>query len=582
MLADYIEPARVAGETEVSVAVRMVNDTLGLTDAWPNICQALAGPKMQQLTGLAAPRRIGKPLSSATTFVFTVRSDVTARQIQSTPTNLILYGPPGTGKTFATAREAVALCDGVVPASEEAMRHRYAELVTAGQVRFVTFHQSYAYEDFVEGLRPSTGETEGEGASGAGFQLKPEPGVFRELARIAEQAMQTAEAGEPFDLTGRDVFKMSLGRAGSEDHIFQAAIDGNYVVLGWGGEIDWTPYDSYEAVHARWNQDHPGTNGNDANIVQMARFRVNMKEGDVVVISYGNSRYRAIGEITGPYEYVPGDEKDYYHRRRVRWLYIPKEPLSVDFYDRPFTMRSCYRLVEQYLNREALALNLPGSGSAETTRPKQFVMICDEINRANISKVFGELITLIEPDKRIGADYELRVTLPYSKHSFGVPSNLHIIGTMNTADRSIALLDTALRRRFDFREMMPDTSILPDVPEVDLKALLTRLNERIEYLFDREHQIGHAFFMGCKTRPDVDRVMRRKVLPLLAEYFHEDWGKIAAALGDAKGERFLQRTVLAAPAGLESEYGGERYRWSVRKPDAGSDDFAPDAYAGLA
>ncbi|MDV3477916.1 AAA family ATPase [Sphingobium yanoikuyae] len=490
------------------------------------------------------------------------------------PTNLILYGPPGTGKTFTTAREAVRLCDGVAPGAEEDVRSRYAELSAEGRIRFVTFHQSYSYEDFVEGLRPTTGEA-GQESSTGGFRLEPVPGIFREIASVAEQALRSGGSGAPFDMTGRRVFKMSLGRAGSEDHIFDAAVEGDYVVLGWGGEIDWTPFASYEAVHAKWNELHPGTNGNDANIVQTARFRVDMREGDLVVVSYGNSRFRAIAEVVGPYEFNPVGERDYNHRRAVKWLFVPDEPLPITFYDKPFTMRSCYLLREDHLNRAALALLLPGAGGGLPSAPAQFVLICDEINRANISKVFGELITLIEPDKRIGGEYELRLTLPYSKHSFGVPSNLHIVGTMNTADRSIALLDTALRRRFTFREVMPEPHHLDAVDGLDLSILLARLNDRIEYLFDREHQIGHAYLMRCADRAAVDEAMRHKIIPLLAEYFHEDWGKIAAVLGDPNGERFLVREVLVAPPGFESEYGGERYRWRVRET------FGPDAYAGL-
>jgi 5-methylcytosine-specific restriction protein B len=247
-----------------------------------------------------------------------------------------------------------------------------------------------------------------------------------------------------------------------------------------------------------------------------------------------------------------------------------------------FSQRTVYELAQSELKIEAIQ-SLLDSGSehgtaAEARRRRNFVLIIDEINRANISKVFGELITLIEPDKRIGRINELRVLLPYSKKPFGVPPNLHIIGTMNSADRSIALLDTALRRRFVFREVGPEPERLPELVDgVPLRRVFRTINDRIEYLVDREHRIGHAFFMGeaGKSREGIDGVMRDKVIPLLQEYFFEDWSRIAAVLGERteKGGAFLDCRKLKDPTG---KGGDDRFSWSVRH------EFSADAYLRLA
>ena len=561
------------------------------------------------------------------------------------PTNLILYGPPGTGKTFTTAYEAVLLCDGSAPSERTALMERYNALREAGRIGFVTFHQSYDYESFVEGLRPQAIE------GGTGFTLEPTPGIFREIAQLALEAgrpavdeiSDTGASRQGLVIGKRQVFKMSLGESGTEEHIYEDALDTESISLGWGGGIDWTPFDSYEAIHARWNEDHPGTNGNDGNITQIYRFRVSMQKGDLVLVSSGNSAFRAIAEVTGDYTFDPQSEHP--NRRAVRWLRVFDEPIAVDtVYNRKFSMRSCYRLRDEHLKREALQTLLAGvvdtaepatgwteerlttlrkmweegatasqiatrlggisrnvvigkahrlglkarpaaqrpqaavttgepplSTDASTPGPLQFVLVIDEINRGNISKIFGELITLIEHDKRLGMKpNELTVRLPYSGKEFGVPANLHIIGTMNTADRSIALLDTALRRRFTFREMAPRHELLEPVAGIDLAGVLKTINERVEYLLDREHRIGHAFFMGCKDKTDVDGVMRDKVIPLLQEYFFEDFARVNAILGDG----FIVGVELKAPPGFEA-HGKAPKNWSVRT------EFDVSAYHAL-
>ena len=313
--------------------------------------------------------------------------------------NTILFGPPGTGKTYETVSHAVAIIDRKDPAEltkpelRKQVKKRFDELKGQKQIEFVTFHQNYTYEDFIEGIRPelrqskSTGENQSETANESQNELayKLHDGIFKKIAQWAED--------------------------------------------------------------------------------------------------YSGNRY---------------------------------------------------------------------------------VLIIDEINRGNIAKIFGELITLIEPSKRLGEGDAARATLPYSGESFGVPNNLHILGTMNTADRSIALLDTALRRRFDFIEMMPNPDLVEDdIEGVNGRQLLKAINSRIKAKLDREHQIGHTYLMGVKTIDALATAFQHRILPLLQEYFYDDWEKICSVLNsgveDGRKDDSLNpfiRKDSSAPSGEDADRPG--------------------------
>lgn len=472
--------------------------------------------------------------------------------------NIILYGPPGTGKTYKTAERAVEICDGHSGQPRQELMKRYEELRKEGRISFVTFHQSYSYEDFVEGLRPESKDGQ--------VIYRVRPGIFREVCDAARRStlVQPGLHGKP--LKERTIYKMSLGIAGTQEgnRVLQDCIANGYVLLGWGDDVDFSECGTLDEIRKKL-EERPGIEKPDSQARFVSVFKDELKIGDIIVASQGNKAFRAIGEVIGNYDFQDAGAFGYHQMRKVRWLAAFESNRSVDeIYEKNFQQSTLYRLDNDAIKFDSLD-GLINERQGDGNQP--FVLIIDEINRANISKTFGELITLLEPDKREGEENALTVKLPYSGDEFSVPSNLYVVGTMNTADRSIALLDTALRRRFEFEELQPSPEALQQasIEGIDLRAMLQILNERVEYLYDRDHTIGHAYFINVRTLDDLEAAFRRKVIPLLQEYFYEDWSKVRLALNDQSGE-FIE-SIESIPKGLENTADGyeARPRYRVRK-----------------
>lgn len=375
------------------------------------------------------------------------------------PLNQILYGPPGTGKTYNTVIKAMKIINpNCIKYNDKGAISNYSDVKKGfdkardnHQIEFVTFHQSYSYEEFVEGIKPDLAAWD---ESVDKLTYKGSNGIFKEICKSATKKF-TDNFDEVYNNFINEVSKVD------EDDYYKLYTLKNHKVFGL--QVN---------------------NNNNLNIYMTDNFN---KQGVITKEKL----------------------KKHFENMRVARDWI-------NYYDAIIEhLKSNYNLV------------------SENTALKPHVLIIDEINRGNISKIFGELITLIEEDKR----ENLTLTLPYSKEPFTVPKNLHILGTMNTSDRSIASIDIALRRRFKFKEMMPKTDLVADF-NCNFHEYFAVMNERISVLLDRDHQIGHSYFIKNTHQNDgIDElkdIWFDNILPLLNEYFYSDWEKLQALLGPAK------------------------------------------------
>lgn len=453
--------------------------------------------------------------------------------------NQILYGPPGTGKTYHTIEAAVKAAEpDFTWATRTELKKEYDRLVAAKRIRFVTFHQSYGYEEFVEGLRAVSNEDKQ-------VEYRIQSGVFKQ---VCQSATSSGALHSNLINSNPKIWKLSIDGT-KVSQIRTYCIANNLAAIGWGNTGDMSLEERTET-----EQSYLDSLGAQAKS-SVFEFTSRMTRGDIVVCVKGQWAIQAVGVVSGDYQYRPNgllDRPDFRHFMPVDWL---ATDLDVDLYslndNTRLTLKTCYELdrftqaeLFEHLNKNGVNL---ADHSDSASIGQNYVLVIDEINRGNISKIFGELITLIEPSKRkplsdLDEENEsIELTLPYSGKSFSVPDNLHIIGTMNTADRSLAMMDTALRRRFDFVEMMPKPELFGNkkVQGIDLTQLLETLNERIEILYDREHTLGHAFLFpafNAETKDEAFKELqlafKNKIIPLLEEYFFEDWDKIRLVLAD--------------------------------------------------
>jgi hypothetical protein len=426
------------------------------------------------------------------------------------PLNTILYGPPGTGKTFSTISRAVEIIDGLEPGTAENAKERWEELREAGRIEFVTFHQSYSYEDFVEGIRPVMDDT-GEGTP----RYECAAGIFKEAALQALFSLLEpipVAPGKRGPLPFSELWSELLERIAEEPgKVYPGLTSASRYT------IEITPQRNLRGnnvANAEFRSYYNAGRGIMEEVFTALRHKEAVSTSEVKTAMGRDAHqpflatvFRLLKEVEGKLSQDP-----------TRML--PSNPV----------LPEAKEVVASFLAK--------GEASGYRVKPDRstwprHVLVVDEINRGNISKIFGELITLLEDDKRFPGDNALMVTLPYSRSRFVVSANLYLLGTMNTADKSIALVDVALRRRFEFEELMPDFSVCPGLDD-EMRTVLKGLNQRIVLRKDRDHQIGHAFFMRVQTPDDFNRVFEKKIIPLLQEYFYGDWDALRFVLGEEK------------------------------------------------
>jgi len=456
--------------------------------------------------------------------------------------NVVLYGAPGTGKTYDVPELAVRLCDPAFMAAEpsrEEIVSRYNQLKTEKRIAFTTFHQSLDYEDWIEGLRPVVNEN-----SQVTYEI--ESGIFKKLCEEAERpVVKDKQVGIADNAV---VWKVSLAGTG-DNPVRSDCMENNHIRIGWDGygpvisdETDWSVY-----------------NGEGKQILDA--YINKMKIGDIVMSCYSSQTIDAIGVVVGDYEFE--DKFPNYKRvRRVNWLVKDINENIVEMNDgKTMTLGTVYRLNSITLDNVKSILEKYNTSSKMEENDKAYVMVIDELNRGNVSKVFGELITLLEADKRKGRINAESVVLPYSKKGFHIPNNVYLIATMNTADRSLGSLDYAIRRRFAFIAEKPfgldvegfDEDLFEKVSSLfvenfdeykesgwDQTMKLEPADTLSEEYKPEDVWIGHSYFL-MQDEEGEDNTSNRllyEIIPLLEEYVRD--GVLTAEAQDVIDELYKQ------------------------------------------
>lgn len=417
------------------------------------------------------------------------------------PLNLILYGPPGTGKTYQTVNHALSIIENrsmeeLAVEDRLELRRRFNEYQNTGQIAFISFHPSFAYEDFVEGIKAYT-------ANGQVFYAV-EDGIFKLMSGEARRCLLEALYQE------QPVQQQQI----AFDQLYQAFLE----------YLDSDTFNHFEAQSGKRIFLHRILRFGNLSVRRATGFSVSTIQKSALAKLYGTfAMPQQVEQLDQVRTLVgKGDAGAYFAVFKSLKAFEQNYAAQVEANSKPEVQEDSLPVFEvPLISRQTLA------------RCRKYVLIIDEINRGNLSAIFGELISLLEPDKREGRLEALTAVLPYSKQYFGVPPNLYVIGTMNSTDRTAEALDLALRRRFRFEHMQSDAALLRGrmIGQIELSQLLATINHRLAFLLGPDYAVGHAYFLEVETFADLCRIFETAILPLLETYFTNDYAKIGLIMG---------------------------------------------------
>jgi len=469
--------------------------------------------------------------------------------------NQIFWGPSGSGKTYNSIITAIQIVNGFYTEDKKDLKKILKNYIENNQIKFLTFHKNFKYEDFIEGIKTILDKETGK------LIKIVKDGILKDLSKLAYSELQKKNSNYifNFDKTKNKIFKMSIGTKSLEkdDLTLSYCFEKNYIALDILSNIDYSiienteDWDKAREELSRFYQYEENVDQDKKRLeIQSIYFFKNyMKSDDIVLVSNDNEKIIGIAKVNGWYEFKDIVGIRFNHFRKVDWI-VKNCNIPVElFYKRKFSSHNIYEL-------DILSFNLENFHDFLNNKSiKSYVLIIDEINNSDIYDIFGDVITIIDEEKRLGNSQELKVKLPYSNEDFGIPKNLYLIASINSFDG----IDVNLMRKFDFIKTDINYKLLDfSIDNINVSKLLFAINKRISYLIGENYQIGQGYFSKLVENPSFEtlrEIFKKKIIPFLINVFDNDLKKVSIVLGDLKKDKDELKFIIQEKIDTKALFG---------------------------